>query len=161
MARIDSLGEPYQYPVPDKKKAGRKDKAQRRVFSDIVDAAAESSEPDTSGWDDPGRRHTVEELLDEVFSAGDQLKKSPTFEAIRDYRQKVKDFVKYAVQHSISVEETTSGSNILKRKRFTMVKVIDEKLEALAASVLGTQREQFAILARIDEINGLLVNLVS
>ena len=73
----------------------------------------------------------------------------------------MKAFITYAVQHSIAVEETTSGANILKRKRFTLVKVIDEKLEALAASVLAAQKEQLAILAQIDEINGLLVNLVS
>ena len=96
-----------------------------------------------------------------MFSAGDALKKAPTLEAIRDYRQQVKAFVTFAVAHSIAVEETTSGANILKRKRFTMVKVIDEKLEALAASVLAAQKEQLAILAQIDEINGLLVNLVS
>ena len=73
----------------------------------------------------------------------------------------MKAFIEYAVAHSIAVEETTSGTNILKRKRFTLVKVIDEKLEALAASVLAAQKEQIAILAQIDEINGLLVNLVS
>jgi len=61
----------------------------------------------------------------------------------------------------MTAEETTSGANIMKRKRFTLVKVIDEKLEALAASVLAAQKEQIAILAQIDEINGLLVNLVS
>ena len=82
-------------------------------------------------------------------------------EAIKEYRQQVKAFIKFAVEHSIAVEETTSGANILKRKRFTMVKVIDEKLEALAVSVLAAQKEQLAILAQIDEINGLLVNLVS
>jgi uncharacterized protein len=99
--------------------------------------------------------------LDSVFSSGDSLKKSPTLDAIKDYRQKVKAFIKYAVAHSIRVEETTSGASILKRKRFTLVKVIDEKLQALAVSVLSAQKEQLAILAQIDEINGLLVDLVS
>jgi uncharacterized protein YaaR (DUF327 family) len=82
-------------------------------------------------------------------------------DAIKDYRQQVKAFVKFAVAHSIAVEETTSGANILKRKKFTMVKVIDEKLETLAVSVLAAQKDQLAILAQIDEINGMLVNLVS
>ena len=62
--------------------------------------------------------------------------------------------------HSSPWRRRTSGANIAKRKRFTLVKVIDEKLEALA-SVLAAQKEQLAILAQIDEINGLLVDLVS
>ncbi|HEY9593961.1 MAG TPA: DUF327 family protein [Spirochaetia bacterium] len=161
MARIDSLGEPYQYPVPDRKKTGRKDKAQGQRFSEMVESAAEGGGPDAEDLDEQRRRHTVEEMLDAVFSAGDILKKTPTLEAIKDYKHKVREFIKYAVEHSIAVEETTSGTNILKRKRFTLMKVIDEKLEALALSVLGAQKEQMAILARIDEINGLLVDFIS
>ena len=44
MARIDSLGEPWQHPIPDKKKAGRREKTQAREFSHLVDAAAEDGE---------------------------------------------------------------------------------------------------------------------
>ena len=160
MARIDSLGEPWQYPIPEKKKAGRREKTQRREFSHLVDSAAEEGEI-TEDLDEARRRRSVEELLDAVFSAGDALKKAPTLEAIKEYRHHVKAFVKFTVDHSIAVEETTSGANILKRKRFTMVKVIDAKLEALAVSVLAAQKDQLAILAQIDEINGMLVNLVS
>lgn len=161
MARIDSLGEPWQYPVPDKKKAGRREKTQRREFSRLVESVAEEGALAPEDFDDARRRRTIEELLDAVFSSGDSLKKAPTLEAIRMYRQNVKAFVKFTVAHSIAVEETTSGANVLKRKRFTMVKVIDEKLEALAVSVLAAQKDQLAILAQIDEINGMLVNLVS
>ncbi len=160
MARIDSLGEAYQYPVPDRKKAGKKEKALRRPFSDLVEEAAGSAEASAGDLPEDTPRD-VETLLDSVFAAGDQLRKAPTLDAIREYRRRVKAFVRYAVDHGIAVEEKTSGANILKRKRFTLVKVIDEKLEALAASVLAAQKDQLAILAQIDEINGLLVDLVS
>jgi hypothetical protein len=161
MARIDSLGEPWQYPVPEKKKTGRREKTQRKEFSRLVESAAEEGELTPEEFGDADRRRSIEELLDAVFSAGDRLKKAPTMEAIKEYRQQVKAFVKFAVAHSFAVEETTSGANILKRKRFTMLKVVDEKLESLAVSVLSAQRDQLGILAQIDEINGMLVNLVS
>jgi hypothetical protein len=161
MARIDSLGEAFQYPVPDKKKTGKKEKAQRRSFSQLVESAAEGGEAAAEDLPEPGTRGGVEALLDAVFSSGDALKKTPTMETIKSYRQRVRAFITYAVAHSLAVEETTSGSNILRRKRFTLLKVIDEKLEALAVSVLAAQKEQIGILAQIDEINGLLVDLVS
>jgi uncharacterized protein len=161
MARIDSLGEAFQYPVPDKKKTGKKEKTQRRSFSHLVESAGESGESGVEDFEGSDSRRGVVEMLDAVFSAGDSLKKSPTLESIREYRHRVKAFIAYAVAHSIALEETISGANILKRKRFTLVKVIDDKLEALAASVLAAQKEQLAILAQIDEINGLLVNLIS
>ncbi|MGO9307922.1 MAG: YaaR family protein [Spirochaetia bacterium] len=161
MARIDSLGEPFQYQVPEKKKAGRREKAVRREFSPLVESASGEGEIGPEDFDEAERRRSLEELLDGVFSAGNRLKKAPTLDAIKDYRHQVRAFVKFAVAHSIAVEETTSGANVLKRKRFTMVKVIDEKLESLAVSVLAAQKDALAILAQIDEINGMLVNLVS
>lgn len=161
MARIDSLGEASSWLIPEKKKAGKKEKAQRRAFSDLVEAAGAGDEASAEDLSESAARRGLEELLDGVFASGEKLKKTPTMETIREYRQRVKAFVKHVVSHTLVVEETTSGANILKRKRFTLVRVIDEKLEALAVSVLSTQKEQISILAQIDQINGLLVDLVS
>jgi uncharacterized protein len=161
MARIDSLGEPFQYPVPDKKKAGKREKTQRREFSRLVESAAEEGEVSAEDLGDEERRRSIEEMLDSVFSAGERLKKGHSMEAVKAYRHQVKEFIKFAVAHAFALEEKTSGANILRRKRFTIVKVVDEKLEALAVSVLSAQKDQLAILAQVDEINGMLVNLVS
>ncbi len=161
MARIDSLGEASSWLVPEKKKAGKKDKAQRRTFSELVEAAEQGEGASAEDLSQPDARRGVEELLQGVFSSGEALKKAPTTDTIRDYRRKVKAFLRFVVTRAVAAEETTSGANILRRKRFTLVRVIDEKLEALAASVLAGQREQIAILAQIDQINGLLVDVVS
>jgi len=161
MARIDSLGETPSWLIPEKKKTGKKEKAQRKTFSELVESAAAQEGPTTEDLAERDHRRSVEELLDGVFTAGDELKKNPTIERVKEYRQKVRAFIKYAVARMITLEETTSGANIMKRKRFTIVKVFDGKLEALAASVLSHQKEQLSILAHIDEINGLLVDLVS
>ncbi len=161
MPRIDSLGESSSWLIPEKKKAGKKEKAQKKSFSQLVESAAEGEGAAQEDLGQQDSRQGIQALLDGVFASGETLKKVPTIDAIRDYRQKVKDFVKYVVHHSVQVEETTSGVSIQKRKRFTLVRVIDEKLGALAASVLAGQKEQISILAQIDEINGLLVDLVS
>ena len=72
----------------------------------------------------------------------------------------VKRFMKIIVKKSLVTEEHSSGVNILKRKRFTLVQIIDTKLERLAAGVLTEQKEQLEILRKVDEINGLLVDLL-
>ncbi len=161
MARIDSLGEASSWLVPEKKKAGKKDKTQRKTFSELVESAGQSEGASAEDLSQPEAGRGIQELLEGVFSSGEALKKAPTTDTIRDYRRRVKAFVRYVVSKAVAVEETTSGANVLKRKRFTLVRVIDEKLEALAASVLAGQREQLSILAQIDQINGLLIDLVS
>jgi uncharacterized protein YaaR (DUF327 family) len=48
----------------------------------------------------------------------------------------------------------------LKRKKFTQVEIIDQKLEQLAAGILSNQKDQLGLLGKIEEINGLLVDLL-
>jgi uncharacterized protein YaaR (DUF327 family) len=103
----------------------------------------------------------LESLLDEVHSSGDLLKEKPLPDNIVAYKNAVRSFVRYVVDRIYTVTESTSGGNILKRKKFTQVQIIDEKLEQLAAGILSNQRDQLALLGKIEEINGLLVDLMS
>ncbi|AEJ18214.1 YaaR family protein [Gracilinema caldarium] len=99
-------------------------------------------------------------LLDEVHTAGEALKEKPFQEQILHYKEAVRNFVKYVVDNSYAVEEKISGTNILKRKKFTIIQVIDKKLDQLAAGILAGQTNQIQILAKLDEIKGLLINLL-
>lgn len=103
----------------------------------------------------------LESLLDEVHSSGDLLKEKPLPDNIVAYKNAVRSFVRYVVDRTYTVTESTSGGNILKRKKFTQVQIIDQKLEQLAAGILSNQRDQLALLGKIEEINGLLVDLMS
>ncbi|MCA1949035.1 MAG: YaaR family protein [Treponema sp.] len=99
-------------------------------------------------------------LLDQVHIAGEALKEKPFQEQIVHYKEAVRNFIKYVVDNSYTVEEKTSGTNILKRKKFTIIQVIDKKLDQLAAGILAGQANQIQILAKLDEIKGLLINLL-
>lgn len=99
-------------------------------------------------------------LLDSVHSAGEDLKRDPNGENVRAYKAAVRNFVHYVVERAYDVVEKSSGGNILKRKKFTTVVVIDERLERLGAEVLSAQRDKLEILRRLDEIHGLLVDLL-
>jgi uncharacterized protein YaaR (DUF327 family) len=99
-------------------------------------------------------------LLDQVHIAGEALKEKPFQEQILHYKEAVRNFIKYVVDNSYSVVEKISGSNILKRKKFTVIQVIDKKLDQLAAGILAGQASQIQILSKLDEIKGLLINLL-
>jgi uncharacterized protein len=102
----------------------------------------------------------LERLLDTVHEAGEKLKTELSLASIQEYKTAVRSFLKKVVSASFALEERTSGSSIAKRKKFTLVKVVDEKLERLAAEVLVGQKDQIEILRRLDEIHGLLIDLL-
>jgi uncharacterized protein YaaR (DUF327 family) len=108
----------------------------------------------------PISEETLQILLDDVHSAGDELKNRPFPDEIMRYKKAVRNFVHYVVENSYTLEEKTSGANLLRRKKFTLVQVVDRKLERLAAGIMAGQTNQLELLARIDEIAGILVNLL-
>ncbi len=148
----------YRRDVERKKDSRRAGSSQSvRSFSSELGRAEETAASAPTGPD------TVEEesavLLDAVFEAGDRLKRERDTATLMAYKEAVKRFLSAVVERGLDIEERTSGSNILRRKRYALVKVVDGKLEQLAAGMVANQREQLQLLARIDEINGLLVDL--
>ncbi|MFP4179666.1 MAG: YaaR family protein [Spirochaetaceae bacterium] len=105
----------------------------------------------------------IEELVDDVHEQGESLKERPTYENIRNYKESVKKFLSYVVSRTLEVETREGGKfNPLKKQRkYTLVKIIDEKLEHLAAGIMQNQRAQLDILKKVEEINGLVVDLLS
>lgn len=104
----------------------------------------------------------LEDLLDEIHESGEELKELPTLENIKKYRQAVSNFMKYIVKNTLDTDTAVSGrfNPLKKQKRYTIIRVVNENLEQLAAGVLQNQLDQLKILEKIDEINGLLVNLL-
>ncbi len=125
-------------------------------------ALREAEEPDLTPAAEgvPFSSAAASELLDAVHEAGEGLKRDPSGDHIKAYKAAVRNFVHYVVDRAYDVEEKSSGGNILKRKKFTTVVIIDERLERLAAEVISAQRDKLDILRRLDEIHGLLVDLL-
>jgi len=102
----------------------------------------------------------LSELMDEVHSAGSDLKDRPFADEILRYKKAVRNFVHYVVENSFAVEKSqTRRREIRKLKPHVQIKVIDRKLEELAAAILSGQATQLERVSKIDEITGLLVDL--
>jgi uncharacterized protein YaaR (DUF327 family) len=159
MDRIESL-EAFQFAKPSERKKTKKGKpAKLAGFPTVLErAGTENEEYDILGA--PGRSLPLEELLDEVHESGEALAGSQTLENIKRYREAVRSFLDYVVKAMLEVEEKTSGANILKRKRFIQIRIVDEKLERLVTGILQDQHRQIELLERINEIQGLLVDLM-
>jgi uncharacterized protein YaaR (DUF327 family) len=103
----------------------------------------------------------IDELLDDVTELGEDMRRDPTMERIKGYKAAIRRFMARVVKESyIAEEKSGGGTSFKKRKKYTIVRVVDEKLESLAAEILRHQRDQLEILRRMDEIRGLLVDLM-
>jgi uncharacterized protein YaaR (DUF327 family) len=147
-------------------------KESRGSFSDIfghsLDAAAELGLP----ADIPFSEEATQELLDAVRSAGDDLRRRPFPEEILRYKQAVRNFLHYVLENGFALETCQGIPNRQKpgyqgplwepkaneAKQYYSIKIIDRKLEELAAGVLAKQISELDLKSRLDEIRGLLID---
>jgi uncharacterized protein YaaR (DUF327 family) len=162
---------PQQGEAKKTKEKGRPGRTMPSRFSTLLEDVSETVEVPEE-YAPSGE--AVQELLDEVHSSGDDLKKRPFPEEMKRYKRAVRNFLHYIVENSFDVEKQIGIPNASKpgfkeprwspRARecnpYILIQVVDKKLEQLAAGILEGQVSQLEILAKVDEITGLLVNLL-
>lgn len=166
MERIDFHSNiPYK-PKNDKKekkKIAKKDLSSGNFSSNLEKATKQQGPIDFINIETEST--PLVELLDDIHTLGDKLKENASFSLIKEYKEAVRGFVAYVVQHSLKLEKTTlSGFRVLKRRgkpQLTIVQIIDKKLESFAAEILRNQRDQLHIIEKVNELEGLLIDLLS
>ena len=110
---------------------------------------------------------SVEQLLDDIHEAGERLIEKPFISSIKDYKNAVRKFIGYIVKQAYDAETDIqsrrflkNGIPVLDEKKWVKVRVVDEKLEKLAAYIVQSQKNQLTILKKIEEIEGILVDLM-
>ncbi|MDR1587335.1 MAG: YaaR family protein [Treponema sp.] len=170
MAKIDSTDVPSFYMNPsaysqvkgETKKARGIRRGVETGFSEIFESIRGKTADELGPLRDlPVSEETVNLLMDEVRSAGDALKDRPLPDEILRYKQAVRNFMHYVVENSYAIN--TSTTMLRKKKNLkpnVTIQVIDKKLENLAAMLLTGQMSQLKLAASLEEINGLLVDLL-
>ena len=99
-------------------------------------------------------------LQDAVHEAGDALSETVSSEHISAYKKAIKAFVEHILNRAYEVENIVTGNlNPARKKAWTIVKVINKKLDKLISDLMFNQIKKIEILKRINEIKGLIVDL--
>lgn len=102
----------------------------------------------------------LEVLLDQVYASGQELARNPSPENIVVYKKAVGRFIRQVVDGSVELAETEGRMRKdMKKPKYALLHVVDEKLEKLGAYVLQNQKDRLEILRKVDELHGLLVDL--
>ncbi|AHH10406.1 DUF327 family protein [Borrelia coriaceae] len=103
----------------------------------------------------------IKDMLDKINDIGERLLSEPSRQNVIVYKKTIGEFLSIVLSFSISLKEQKGGNNgELKRPKYRIIKIINEKLDRLAYSVLQNQISQIKLLSSLEEIQGLLVNLL-
>ena len=142
-----------------KTKAGAELKGSRKTyFSEFMEKSLNDARELGPLLELAPSEEALTELMDAVHSTGSDLIDRPFHEEILKYKRAVRNFIHYVIENGFEVERLQfQRRGEIKVK--VQIKVIDQKLEELAAAILSGQTSKLERVSKIDEIRGLLVDL--
>ena len=95
-------------------------------------------------------------MLDKIQYAANKLKLQITEQSLNEYISLVKEYLSFVLKENYSLkrERSTDYSKIYLR-----VEIIDKELEQLKNDFFNNQKETIDLIAAIDKITGLLIDI--
>lgn len=100
----------------------------------------------------------LEEMLLDVDEAAQALMQDPIYENMITYKDMVKRLMKETLSRLYRVQERMSRRNF-EEKIYVIVEEVDKRLTALTEEILASQVDPLTLVAKLDEIRGMLVDL--
>ena len=111
--------------------------------------------------EEDGLAERLEGMMKEITQQGKKLGKHMDIRDMKHYRALIKEFLNEVVNRS----HKFSRENFLDRRGrhrvYGMIKRVDAALDELAGELLKDEKDALSILDKVDEIRGLLLDIVT
>lgn len=94
-----------------------------------------------------------------IQEQGRRLCRHMTLGDLKRFKQMVTEFLNLVINGGLKLERDKMYSGRGRSKLLYIIKTVDEKLLQLAEEVLSQNKDAFKIMALVDEIRGLLLDL--
>ena len=98
-------------------------------------------------------------MMEEITVQGDKISKHMDIKDMKKYRELVKGFLNEVVSRS----HEFSRENFLDRRGrhrvYGIVRLVDKSLDDLAGELVKDEKDHLAIISKIDDIRGLLLDI--
>lgn len=109
---------------------------------------------------DEGLAERLQGLIGEIAVQGKRVAQHLDFAELKTYRGLITNFINEVVTHS----HEFSRENFLDRRGrhhvYGIVRLVNQDLDELAQELLKKEKDKLAILDKIDEIHGLLLDML-
>jgi len=100
-------------------------------------------------------------MMNEITEQGEKISKHMDIKDMKKYRELVKDFMNEVVNRSHEFSRENFLDKRGRHRVYGIVKLVDKNLDELATELIKDEKDNIAILGRVDEIRGLLLDLVA
>lgn len=100
-------------------------------------------------------------LMEDINAQGAHLAKHMDIRDMKKYRKTIKEFLNEVVYRSHSFSRENFLDRRGRHRVYGIIRLIDENLDKLAETLMAEEKNQIEILGRIDEIRGLLLDILT
>lgn len=102
----------------------------------------------------------IEDLKDRIFQQGETIKKKADLTAFVQYRKLIAELLEVVAGNAYACTRTTALDSRGRRNVFVLIRRINGKLDEMAQQILQEQQENLRLLEMVDEIRGLLLDVL-
>ena len=114
-----------------------------------------------SNIEEAALQEKINALMEDIGKHGEHIARHMDIRDLKKYRQLIKEFMNEVVYRS----HKFSRENFLDRRGrhrvYGIIRLIDENLDELAKALVEDEKNAIDILGRIDEIRGLLIDIIT
>lgn len=113
----------------------------------------------SENFNQASRSKTKEELdqyMKEIKDIGKRLIATQNYTDVVKYKKAIKGYLKSVVDYVYTLNQNTSFWN---NNYFTTVNTVNEKIDEMTRELVYEQKENIDMASKIDEINGLLLDI--
>lgn len=101
-------------------------------------------------------KEEIELYIKEIKSIGEKVVATQSYSDVVNYKKAIKSYLKSVVDYIYSLNQ---NSSFWDGNHYKTVKIVDEKLESITKELLYDEKENIDLATKIDEINGLLIDM--
>lgn len=114
-----------------------------------------------SNIEEAALQEKINALMEDIGKQGEHIARHMDIRDLKKYRQLIREFMNEVVYRS----HKFSRENFLDRRGrhrvYGIIRLIDENLDELAKALVEDEKNAIDILGRIDEIRGLLIDIIT
>jgi len=99
-------------------------------------------------------------LADKIQAQGKKLEKKADIRDLKVYKQLISEFLDEAVSHSHSFTKKSFLDRRGRHRVYAIIKKINDELIELTNEVIKSEQDNLSILKKLDDIRGLILDLL-
>ena len=114
-----------------------------------------------SNIEEQGLKERLNLMMQEITMQGKKLGKHMDVRDMKHYRALIKEFMNEIVSRSHEFKRANFLDKQGRHRVYGMIKLVDNKLDELAQELIKDEKDHLTILAKVDEIRGMLLDLLT